>query len=89
MRYLICYDIEDNKNRTKLFERLKDFGLLAVQKSVFYGELSKAEKLTIKELLSKYCTKEDKAIITSINLDFNDTLGYTKEYFKSKTYEII
>ena len=26
MRYLICYDIEDNKNRTKLFERLKDFG---------------------------------------------------------------
>lgn len=89
MQYLICYDIEDNKNRTKLFEKLKDFGLLAVQKSVFYGELSKAEKLAIKELLSKYCAKSDKAIIASVNLDFNDTLGYTKEYFESKTYEII
>lgn len=89
MQYLICYDIEDNKNRTKLFERLKDFGLLAVQKSVFYGELSKAEKLAIKKLLSKYCAKSDKAIIASVNLDFNDTLGYTKEYFESKTYEII
>ncbi|ARR00217.1 CRISPR-associated endonuclease Cas2 [Campylobacter porcelli] len=89
MRYLICYDIEDNKNRTKLFERLKDFNLLPVQKSVFYGELSKADKIAIKALLHRHCSKSDKAIITSVNLDIDDTLGYSKEYFKSKSYEII
>ena len=52
MDYLIAYDIEDNKNRSKVFEMLKDFGLRAVQKSVFFGELSNAEKIEIKIFLS-------------------------------------
>lgn len=51
MQYLVDYDIENTKNRTKLFEKLKDFGLKPVQKSLFYGELSNAEKLSIKILL--------------------------------------
>ena len=53
MDYLIAYDIEDNKNRSKVFEMLKDFGLRAVQKSVFFGELSNAEKIEIKIFLSE------------------------------------
>ncbi len=32
---LVSYDIEDNKNRKKLFEELKDMGLNSIQKSVF------------------------------------------------------
>ncbi|MCT7468282.1 CRISPR-associated endonuclease Cas2 [Aliarcobacter cryaerophilus] len=33
---LVSYDIEDNKNRKKLFEVLKDMGLNSIQKSVFW-----------------------------------------------------
>ena len=32
---LVTYDIEDNKNRKKLFDKLKDMGLNSIQKSVF------------------------------------------------------
>ena len=35
MQYLIAYDIENTKNRTKLFEKLKDFGLKPVQNRFF------------------------------------------------------
>ena len=42
-KYLICYDIENNKTRTKFFEKMKDFGLQPIQKSVFYGFLNQAE----------------------------------------------
>ncbi|MBZ7985244.1 CRISPR-associated endonuclease Cas2 [Campylobacter sp. Cr9] len=59
--HLISYDIEDNKSRTKLFEELKDLGLLNIQKSVFYGELSKSEIKVVKELSKKLCDDGDRA----------------------------
>lgn len=42
-KYLVCYDIENNRTRTKFFNFLKDLGLQPLQKSVFYGELNAAE----------------------------------------------
>lgn len=88
MDYFISYDIEDNKSRTKLFERLKDFGLKPIQKSLFYGELSRAEKVAIKGILSKHCGKNDKALIATVNLDFNDTIGHDKSDFEKPEFGI-
>ncbi|VVM27565.1 hypothetical protein BSPWISOXPB_10537 [uncultured Gammaproteobacteria bacterium] len=34
---MVAYDIEDSKNRTKLFKKLKDISLKPIQKSVFWG----------------------------------------------------
>lgn len=42
-RYLVCYDIADNKSRTRFTNFLKDLGLFPAQKSVFIGELNQAE----------------------------------------------
>lgn len=89
MQYLIGYDIENTKNRTKLFEKLKDFGLKPVQKSLFYGELSNAEKLSVKIFLKKYCLDGDKAIITAASLKIEDTIGYEKDDFTKKEFEIL
>ena len=89
MQYLIAYDIENTKNRTKLFEKLKDFGLKPVQKSLFYGELSNAEKLSVKIFLKKYSLDGDKAIITAASLKIEDTLGYEKDDFTKKEFEIL
>ena len=36
VRYLVCYDIVDNKKRKKFADFLKDLGLIPLQKSVFY-----------------------------------------------------
>lgn len=42
-KYLVCYDVSDNKRRRKLFEALKNLGLVAMQESVFYGDLKNAD----------------------------------------------
>jgi CRISPR-associated protein Cas2 len=44
---MVCYDIEDNKIRTRLFGRLKDLGLRPIQKSVFWGHLNAAEERAV------------------------------------------
>lgn len=37
MDYVVSYDIENNKIRTKIFNELKYLGYLHIQKSVFLG----------------------------------------------------
>ena len=81
---IVSYDIEDNKNRKKLFEELKDLGLKPIQKSVFWGYVLVSEKRVIKRLFKKYCNiKRDKAFITNVVLDkdLENTFGYDKEDF--------
>lgn len=89
VNYLISYDIENTKNRTKLFENLKDLGLISIQKSVFYGKLQKSEKTIIKKLFEKYCSQNDKAIMVAVNIDINDTYGYCEDEFIMKEFEIL
>lgn len=42
-KYLLCYDIEDNKVRRRFYNELKDLGLIPIQRSVFWGQLCQAE----------------------------------------------
>ena len=44
---IIAYDIADNKKRIKFYETLKDFGLLPIQKSVFWGYILPSERKSI------------------------------------------
>ena len=66
--FLVSYDIEDTKQRTKLFNKLKDISLIPIQKSVFWGHLNKAEANSVKRLLKEYCSSNDKAFIAKIEL---------------------
>lgn len=87
--YLISYDIEDNKSRTKLFEELKDLGLLNIQKSVFYGELSKSEIKVVKELFKKLCDDEDRAFLCRCKIDLDDTHGYKKADLEQVEFDFV
>lgn len=49
-KYLICYDIESDKVRKKFFDGMKDLGLIPLQKSVFYGDLTSPEFSAVKKL---------------------------------------
>lgn len=49
-KYLVCYDIENNKVRSRFFDELKDLGLIPLQKSVFWGDLSQAELQALQRL---------------------------------------
>jgi len=49
-KYIVVYDISDNKARVKLAELLQKKGLTRIQRSAFVGELSKSE---LKDLLRR------------------------------------
>ena len=90
---IVSYDIEDNKNRKKLFEELKDIGLKSIQKSVFWGYVLISEKRVIKELFKKYCDKKiDKAFMINATLDkdLDNCFGYEEDDFNHpESFEII
>ena len=59
--FLICYDIPNTPKRTKFAEMLKDLGLVALQKSVFYGALTATERHALDFSSRKLLGAEDKA----------------------------
>jgi len=87
---LVSYDIENTKNRTKLFKKLKDTSLISIQKSVFWGHLNKAEEASVVRLLKEFCDKTDKAFIARVKLseqvNQNNSIGYKKEDFPKEPH---
>ncbi len=85
--YLIAYDIEDNKIRTSIYNNLLTFGLKPVQRSVFWGYLSRAELMEVKRNLEyglNITTASDKAFISKSNFNshgHNYYIGHKKEDF--------
>lgn len=88
---LVCYDITDTRQRNKLFKELKDISLTAIQKSVFWGYLNRAEEESVRRLLRTYCAKTDKAFIAQVHLAAQiaaqNGVGYSKADFPPKTPE--
>ena len=79
-KYLVCYDVADNKRRKRFSDALKDLGFVPMQKSVFYGDLKNAEIHALAraaiELLN---VKEDKCFWFACHLnpdEIRKCLGY-------------
>lgn len=89
---LVSYDIEDNKNRKKLFDILKDMSLVSIQKSVFWGHLKLAEIKMLPHLFDKYCQEGDKAFFVKANLSkeiLKNSFGYESSDFEEKKFEYL
>lgn len=70
---LVCYDIESNKTRKKVADMLKDFGLVSIQKSVYWGWVILAEKKAIlHNIQSKYeLQTSDRVLVMDVNMASN------------------
>lgn len=89
---LVTYDIEENKSRKKLFDELKDLGLVAIQKSVFWGHLKHAELKMLPHFFKKYCADGDKAFFVKAKLSneiVHNGFGYDKDDFEERTFEYL
>lgn len=79
-KYLICYDIEQDKTRKKFFEGMKDLGLVPIQQSVFYGDLTYSEFTALKRLAKDMLdAKTDKCLWLRCTLEVNEVkkfIGY-------------
>lgn len=82
---LVSYDIENNRQRSRLFRELKDISLVPIQKSVFWGHLNRAEEKAVERLLKKYCAAGDRAFIARIDLSSQiaerNSVGYAATDF--------
>lgn len=92
--YLIAYDIEDNKSRRRLFKSLKDLGLKPIQKSVFWGELNRAEfSAAIREIRECATGDLDRAFWQVSSMDQNklrQCIGYKNfTYIGAGGYEVL
>ncbi len=83
--FLISYDMSDTKDRTSLYNILLGYGLFPIQKSVFWGRITKAEKNAISRCLQDYIKDGDKAFILPINVKHKDSnthlFGYAEDDF--------
>lgn len=91
---LVSYDIENNQQRSKLFNKLKDMSLTPIQKSVFWGHLNRAEERSVTRLLKEYCLGKDKAFLSRVNLSKQikwGSVGYKEGDFPSspRRYHVI
>lgn len=72
--YLVTYDIADDKRRTKVFRTLRDNGN-HTQYSVFLCELSNAELVVLKTILTEIINnKEDQILILDLGKAERDIL---------------
>jgi len=94
---LVCYDVEDNKSRKKIFDGLKDYGLYSVQKSVFWGRVLPAEEKAILLLLKKWIdtSRGGKAFIVDAHLSSEvekKSVGYSDVWlsiFQDTHYHVL
>ena len=83
--YMICYDIQNNKKRSKVYNELEKIGLKAVQKSVFWGYLTNAEITSIYCFIKQLVDEEDRILLTKTNFNgrgFSHLIGHCPEDFK-------
>lgn len=68
MRYIICYDIMDDRRRRKVSAFLEEFAI-RVQESVFVGELTVPELKKIKSKLKKMANVDsDNGMVDSVHI---------------------
>ena len=65
-RYLVCYDVADDRRRTRIFETLRDQGDHA-QYSVFFCELNDRELASLRSELQAWIhEREDQVMILDL-----------------------
>ncbi len=79
MLYLVCYDVENNKIRTKIAKLLEKQGLTRVQLSVFVGLLSDLDKNIILEKIEQILDKKNQYSFILLPLH-QDMLGTLTEF---------
>ncbi len=73
MKWLVCFDISDNKKRNKVVEYLEEYGV-RVQKSVFEIELNSNSLNKLKTRLNSTIEKDDSVRFYPVNVNQIDKI---------------
>lgn len=94
MLYWVIYDISENKVRSRVASKCKNYGFERIQKSAFMGDITKnkAEMLSIEIGETIKGTKDCVFIIPSCNSCFGSKIihgNFDEEKVKAKDFVII
>ena len=93
-KYLVCYDVSDNKRRKRFSDTLKDLGFIAMQESVFYGDIKNAEITALSNAVAELLdAKKDKCFWFACHLkpeEIRGCLGYANwNYMEPEGHGVI
>lgn len=88
---IVAYDISDNRRRTKISNRLMDFGLERIQYSIFWGKLLQSELRSTKRFLDEYVKEEEGEKVFILTGQFakqlqSESIGYSGKTWENETY---
>jgi CRISPR-associated protein Cas2 len=80
MRYLVIYDITDDRLRARVAEILKNYGLKRIQKSAFIGNLTRAKLSSIVVDVKMIVVDDNLKIFPLCDVDYRGLISIGKEY---------
>jgi len=80
MRYLVIYDISDDRLRFRVAEILKNYGLERIQKSAFIGHLTRAKLSSLVVDVRSVVVDDNLKIFPLCDVDYRSMVSIGKEY---------
>ncbi|MEM5807611.1 MAG: CRISPR-associated endonuclease Cas2 [Candidatus Aenigmatarchaeota archaeon] len=81
MFYWVIYDISDDRTRSKVSDKCKDYGLLRIQKSAFLGKITKNKVEMLISEISPLIKEKDKVFAVPACISCYDS-KITKGHFE-------
>lgn len=89
---IVCFDIRKNKTRNRFIKLLKREGLIRIQKSVFWGYITSAEKRSILREFPEILEEGDMAFLVEVPLSKfikSQNFGYRNTEMFNRNYNAI
>ena len=80
MRYLVIYDISDDRLRFKVSDVLKNYGLKRIQKSAFIGYLTRAKLSSLVVDIRAIVVDDNLKIFPICDIDYRGMISIGREY---------
>lgn len=80
MRYLVIYDISDDRLRFKVSDVLKNYGLKRIQKSAFIGYLTRAKLSSLVVDIRAIVVDDNLKIFPLCDIDYRGMISIGREY---------
>jgi len=80
LRYLVIYDISDDRLRFKVSDVLKNYGLKRIQKSAFIGYLTRAKLSSLVVDIRAIVVDDNLKIFPLCDIDYRGMISIGREY---------
>jgi CRISPR-associated protein Cas2 len=82
VRYLVIYDITDDRLRFRVAEILKNYGLKRIQKSAFIGHLTHVKLSSLVVDVRSVVVDDNVKIFPICDVDYRGMVSIGKEYIE-------